>query len=484
MNPTPHAPQAAAHAASPDPSAALRTVLDGSRDQRAVRHRTIRSVRRALAPFAVAGPVLCAVLLLAVELSARNRPSRRELAAQALAVLLVVAVNLLASRRIGLRLVDAQTALAEQAAARAAAEHRLQGAVHELRDQQAQLTRRNADLDALAKATTAVLTGSDARQAICTAARDVTGALAVLLCEPDPTGSRLTATRTAGLALPVLAVATDSTSRTASTYRTARTQLVPDLMSDPGTDQNLVALVRSVAGGQPLRAAVFVPVASDGRSRAVLVVTLAQPLTLDNGRVLGLLEILAADAALALSREDLTAELARHSLTDPLTGQANRRRWDSDLTREIDRATRTGSPLSVITLDLDHFKIYNDTHGHPAGDALLRDTTTAWARLLRTDDTLARLGGEEFAVLLPNCTGPDATSLAHTLLRAVPHGQTCSAGVTQWSGDTAEQLLARADTALYHSKNTGRARVELATTTTSTSTNRAAGHRPLRALAT
>ena len=482
MNPTPHTPDTAVQDPASGGACATPTP-DVAGDQRELRRRTVRSVRRALVPFSVAGPLLCAVLLLAVELTARASPSPRELAAQALTVLLVVAVNLLAGRRIGLRLVGAHTALADQASARAAAEQRLQSAVQELRDQQRQLTRRNADLDALAKATTAVLTGSDARQAICTAARDVSGALAVLLCELDATGARLTATRTAGLALPVLAVATDSTSRTASTYRTARTQLVPDLTADPGTDQDLVAMIRSVAGGQPLRAAVFVPVVTDGRSRAVLVVTLAQPLSLDASRTLGLLEMLAADAALALSREDLTAELAHHSLTDPLTGQANRRRWEGDLTREIDRAARTGSPLSVISLDLDHFKAYNDTHGHPAGDSLLRDATTAWARLLRTDDTLARVGGEEFAVLLPNCTGPDATQLARALLRAVPHGQTCSAGVTQWSGDTAEQLLARADTALYRAKNSGRARVELATSSPRSWQSHPTG-RPLRALGT
>ena len=115
-------------------------------------------------------------------------------------------------------------------------------------------------------------------------------------------------------------------------------------------------------------------------------------------------------------------------------------------------------------MDLDHFKAYNDTHGHPAGDTLLAQTATAWQRLLRAGDTLARLGGEEFAVLLPNCTSSDAARLADTLLRAMPHAQTSSAGITQWAGDTADTLLARADAALYHAKHSGRNRTHTATT--------------------
>jgi diguanylate cyclase (GGDEF)-like protein len=411
-------------------------------------------------PAALAGPALTVVLLLLGGLLRGHPLTDRELAGQAVAVVAGVAVNLFASRRAGLRLVAVQTHLVEQVTARSAAEH-------QLRLQQAELTRRTTDLDALALATNAVLTGSDARRAICSAARTISGAMSVMLFEPDATGRQLQAHHTDGLELPAVGIPVDGDSRTAQTFRTGQTQVIADVVADPGTDQALVALFHSIPGGSGLRSSVFLPVVHDGLPKAVLVVTLTRPLSTGQDRVLGLLELLAADAALALSREDLLAELGRQSVTDPLTGLANRRRWETDLRREVDRAARTGQPLSVLALDLDHFKAYNDAHGHPAGDALLRETATAWQRQLRVDDLLARTGGEEFAVLLPACSATDAARLAQALLRAVPRGQTCSAGVAQWRGGSPDELLARADAALYAAKAGGRDRVETAARTES-----------------
>jgi diguanylate cyclase (GGDEF)-like protein len=165
----------------------------------------------------------------------------------------------------------------------------------------------------------------------------------------------------------------------------------------------------------------------------------------------------------ALARTDLFANVARLAGTDDLTGLPNRRAWSSQLAREFARARRTHDPLSLAILDLDHFKRFNDTHGHVAGDRLLRRVATAWSSLLRPDDVLARYGGEEFALLLSGCGIGSAATLVERLRAAIPDDATCSVGIAQWDGaEVAESLFERADRALYAAKNAGRDRVVLA----------------------
>jgi diguanylate cyclase (GGDEF)-like protein len=139
-------------------------------------------------------------------------------------------------------------------------------------------------------------------------------------------------------------------------------------------------------------------------------------------------------------------EVGRLARTDALTGVANRRAWDDELPLELARSARSGQPLCVALLDLDHFKAYNDRHGHQAGD-----------RLLKTD-LLARYGGEEFAVLLPDCELDSAMEIAERL-RTAPSECTCSIGVAAWDGrEAATELVDRADRALYAAKEAGRDR--------------------------
>ncbi len=114
--------------------------------------------------------------------------------------------------------------------------------------------------------------------------------------------------------------------------------------------------------------------------------------------------------------------------------------------------------------DLDHFKAYNDSRGHPAGDRLLTEVAAAWQGCLRATDSLARYGGEEFALIAPGCTEGDAVALVDRLRGSVTDGQTCSAGVAFWDrSETPAELLARADAALYEAKVGGRDRTKLAT---------------------
>ncbi|WP_336923778.1 bifunctional diguanylate cyclase/phosphodiesterase [Aquipuribacter sp. SD81] len=153
-------------------------------------------------------------------------------------------------------------------------------------------------------------------------------------------------------------------------------------------------------------------------------------------------------------------QLAAVARLDPLTGTPNRRTWDLELSRAVHDADASGEPLCVAMLDVDHFKRWNDTHGHQRGDELLREAATAWTAGLGEGRLLARYGGEEFAVLLP---GSDLVAARHAVdrLRALtPHGQTFSAGVARWQpGTEPGAAVAAADQALYQAKRRGRDRV-------------------------
>ena len=151
------------------------------------------------------------------------------------------------------------------------------------------------------------------------------------------------------------------------------------------------------------------------------------------------------------------SQLAQH---DGLTGIPNRRAWDGELPVAMDRARRDGVPLSVALLDLDHFKRFNDEHGHQAGDRLLKSATTAWTTALRGTDLLCRYGGEEFAVLLPGADAAQAAEVLERMRAASPQEQTFSAGLACWDRqEISDELVARADRALYAAKAAGRDRI-------------------------
>jgi diguanylate cyclase (GGDEF)-like protein/PAS domain S-box-containing protein len=156
-------------------------------------------------------------------------------------------------------------------------------------------------------------------------------------------------------------------------------------------------------------------------------------------------------------RERLLGEvqdLARH---DALTGLPNRRVLQEMLPREMARARRNELPLSIAIVDIDHFKAYNDSHGHLAGDEVLRACAREWDATLRGEDTLVRFGGEEFLVVLPDTEPEQATEIVERLRRTTPMGQTCSAGLALWDhGESIDDLLRRADEALYLAKASGR----------------------------
>ena len=183
-------------------------------------------------------------------------------------------------------------------------------------------------------------------------------------------------------------------------------------------------------------------------------------------------ELQAAQASL----RTLNVELERLARTDPLTGLANRRRLLEELDREWARSVRSGQPLSLLLLDLDHFKRVNDEHGHLVGDTVLESVGGILAALVRPQDLPARFGGEELAVLFTNTDLASATIASERLLEGIRSHQhaddagvlfhvTTSGGLARretWD-QTPRDLLARADRALYEAKGAGRDRVVAAT---------------------
>ena len=156
-------------------------------------------------------------------------------------------------------------------------------------------------------------------------------------------------------------------------------------------------------------------------------------------------------------REELLGQVQEMARHDQLTGLPNRRALEEQLPRAMARARRGRLSLSVAILDIDHFKDYNDTHGHLAGDEVLRACARAWDSALRGEDTIVRFGGEEFLVLLPDTPVEQAAEIVERLRAKTPMGQTCSAGLATWdSAESIDDLLGRADKALYLAKAGGR----------------------------
>ena len=137
------------------------------------------------------------------------------------------------------------------------------------------------------------------------------------------------------------------------------------------------------------------------------------------------------------------------ALTDALTGVPNRRAFD----RALEAAAEDGRPFAIALVDINDFKPVNDAHGHAAGDDLLRSCVAAWRSELRGSDVLARIGGDEFAVLLPDCADREARRLRERLTVVVPHEPACAVGVAVWDGiEAPQELVRRADRELYTAK--------------------------------
>jgi len=237
------------------------------------------------------------------------------------------------------------------------------------------------------------------------------------------------------------------------------------------------------AGAGSARGHICVPLAAQGETLGVLYLECpSEPTILSGEQSEDQLEALSRHAtesgeriSLALANLSLRETLRVQSIRDPLTGLFNRRYMEESLERELHRASRNNHSVSVLMMDIDHFKQFNDTFGHPAGDTLLRALGDFVMKRSRGQDIACRLGGEEFALILTAASADAAYKRAELLREEVAQlvvqhngavlGQIyLSIGISTFSehGSTAEQLLHAADKALYRAKKEGRNRVILA----------------------
>ena len=209
------------------------------------------------------------------------------------------------------------------------------------------------------------------------------------------------------------------------------------------------------------------PLGHGGTVHAVLQVSARSPL--DEDQVLAL-RSLALAAGGALTAAELHETVRAESRRDVLTGLYNRRRFEEDLQHELGLAGRTGGPISLVLLDVDHFKAFNDTFGHRDGDRVLRDVGGLLLANLRATDSAYRYGGEELAVVLRGTPADEAAQLAERLRGIIASRTpvTVSIGVVTTTTDLgADAVVEAADGALYAAKQGGRNRVERATSTES-----------------
>jgi diguanylate cyclase (GGDEF)-like protein len=329
----------------------------------------------------------------------------------------------------------------------------LSWAVHEILGRTLRRLRRvHDDLDAVAEVARCGRSGQDPRPLVLAAVLRLAEATSVAWVERD--GADLVAVLGEGVPRGVR-FPVDEPSAPAACWTTGTRVFVTDTSSSDQADAELVALTGS-------RSTLSEPVLHDGQVLAVLVVGWSHHVPRLEDHAVSVVSTLAAEAGAAVAATQLRAQLEALATTDPMTGLANRRGWQQRVGDLATLSARTGQPLTLALADLDHFKRYNDTRGHDAGDALLQSFARTATSMLRDVDVVARWGGEEFAIALPGSGESAATVALDRLRQAVPEGQTCSFGIATWDGtETVTACLARADAALYRAKAAGRDRVAI-----------------------
>ncbi|HEV7937500.1 MAG TPA: sensor domain-containing diguanylate cyclase, partial [Solirubrobacteraceae bacterium] len=269
--------------------------------------------------------------------------------------------------------------------------------VAEVRYQANEAEHREQALEQVAAVMRGMSNSPHARAEVCEAARSIGKASFALLYEPTGKSGALRTTAMAGIELPPLEIAPGKGSATGQAFVSRRSFLWSDDAKPCSFDH-----VMWETFGRPA-SMLFEPVFSGKEPVGVLVVGWPQKVRAGGTRAT-LITLLAHEVATAIKRADLLSQLTDMASTDSLTGLPNRRAWETNL----DRALLEGERFVLAMLDLDHFKDFNDSRGHPAGDRLLKETAVAWREELRSGDFLARIGGEEFALLLPHCATEDA----------------------------------------------------------------------------
>lgn len=317
-----------------------------------------------------------------------------------------------------------------------------------------------AEQSALRRVATQVATDADPKKVFAQAAREVAALLGVdcgLVARFEP--NHAVPVGCWGLDASVLDVPVplDGAGALAQVARSGLVARVSDYRS---ITEGPVARIASRAG---YRSAVAAPVRVAGRLWGALLAATSRIQALDE-HAEERLERFASLVALAIANAEAQARLASQAATDPLTGLANHGVFFERLNAETQRARRNGHPLSLVLIDLDHFKHVNDQHGHLAGDRVLAETAERLASFARAEDTIARVGGEEFAWLLPECDVNAAWTAGERARRFVADApfaeigrMTLSAGVAELTdGMSVNDLFRAADSALYEGKAQGR----------------------------
>ncbi len=252
--------------------------------------------------------------------------------------------------------------------------------------------------------------------------------------------------------------------------RTAFEGLLPDWNVSVGLGGGEAAERTWRADGRVMLEVPLVAPDGDG-ARAVGRLTASRPVprvgpASVRSRGMGAIREVAADGGAALARIEAVERLERLTLADALTGLGNRRAFDEALSSEAARASRAGEALGLIMLDVDHFKRVNDRHGHQAGDAALVTVARALDRTARAGDRACRIGGEEFALLLPGADAAAAAVVAERIRTAIANAATPAGPVTvslgvasTGPGGDVDDLVREADANLYAAKERGRNRV-------------------------
>ena len=324
--------------------------------------------------------------------------------------------------------------------------------VASVRGQASQARQRERMLEQLGDVVHRLFDSPHPRIDVCQAAKSISNATIALLYEASTAGSGLVCTAVTQREAAARGRRADEGSAVQEAFDTRRPVLVTtDVESRVG---NRAAWI---ATGSP-RSVLYQPLTRHGVAQGVLVIGWPEEIQA-GGTHTTIASLLAHEAAAVIARADMLDNLADEAQTDPLTGLPNRRAWDA----QVKRVHSQGGQLVIAMIDFDHFKDFNDTYGHPAGDRLLKETAAAWRDQLRTGDLLARLGGEEFGLLLLDCDPDIATEVTERLRASVSDNWTCSAGIAVGRpGESAEDTIARADVALYEAKAAGRDRTHFA----------------------